>query len=68
MNSDLNDAVVKVGGAPAVARKLKVSHQAVYVWMKRGWAPTARAAKLEKLTGIPRSKMINPKLAKILGI
>jgi hypothetical protein len=68
MSASLDDAVKKIGGARKVAAKMKVSHQAVYVWIKRGWAPMKRAIQLERMTGIPRAKLIDPQIAKLLNI
>lgn len=68
MTTSLETAVKKLGGARKLAAKLKVSHQIVYVWAERGWAPVKRAAQIERLTGIPKSKLINPQLAKLLNI
>jgi hypothetical protein len=63
----LKTAVEKLGGAPQTAAFLKVTHQAVYGWLARGWAPGERAVQLEKKTGVPRAMMINPKLRKLLA-
>jgi hypothetical protein len=68
MNEHLNAAIEKIGGARETAAYLKLSHQAVYAWVKRGFAPTKRAAQIERKTGIPRKKLINPKLVKLLNI
>jgi DNA-binding transcriptional regulator YdaS (Cro superfamily) len=53
MLSVIREAAGKVGGVPKLARKLGVSRQAVYQWTE---VPVERAADLERLTGIPRSR------------
>lgn len=50
------------GGVPAIAVKLKISHQFVYVCVNRGWFPAPRAQKLEALYGVPRKQLMNPEL------
>jgi DNA-binding transcriptional regulator YdaS (Cro superfamily) len=46
-------AAGKVGGVPKLARRLGVSRQAIYQWTE---VPVERAADLERVTGIPRSR------------
>jgi DNA-binding transcriptional regulator YdaS (Cro superfamily) len=50
----IREAAGKVGGVPELARKLGVSRQAIYQWTE---VPVERAAKLEHVTGIPRSRL-----------
>lgn len=68
MSASLDLAVKKAGGARKFAAKIKVSHQAVYAWIKRGWLPVNRAIQLERITDVPRSKLIDPQIAKLLNI
>jgi DNA-binding transcriptional regulator YdaS (Cro superfamily) len=49
----IREAAGKVGGVPKLARKLGVSRQAIYQWTE---VPVERAADLERVTGIPRSR------------
>jgi uncharacterized protein DUF29/YdaS antitoxin of YdaST toxin-antitoxin system len=49
----IREAASKVGGVPKLARKLGVSRQAIYQWTE---VPIERAAELERVTGIPRSR------------
>src|SRR5215813_12866964 len=53
MLSVIREAAGKVGGVPKLARKLGVSRQAIYQWTE---VPIDRAADLERVTGIPRSR------------
>jgi DNA-binding transcriptional regulator YdaS (Cro superfamily) len=53
MLSVIREAAGKVGGVPKLARKLGVSRQAIYQWTE---VPVDRAADLERITGIPRSR------------
>ena len=49
----IREAAGKVGGVPKLARRLGVSRQAIYQWTE---VPIERAADLERVTGIPRSR------------
>jgi hypothetical protein len=49
----IREAAGKVGGVPKLARRLGVSRQAIYQWTE---VPVERAAVLERVTGIPRSR------------
>jgi DNA-binding transcriptional regulator YdaS (Cro superfamily) len=60
-------AVEQAGGAAKLGAVLGVSHQAVYVWIKRGWVPNDRAVQIEQLYAIPRADLVNPKLAALFG-
>jgi hypothetical protein len=58
----ISDAVEKAGGAVVLGKKLGITHQAIYLWVRRGYAPVERAIQLEKLSGVARHLLINPKL------
>ncbi len=60
-------AVEQAGGAAKLGTTLGVSHQAIYVWVKRGWAPNDRAVQIENLYAIPRAELVNPKLAALFA-
>jgi DNA-binding transcriptional regulator YdaS (Cro superfamily) len=53
MLSVIREAAGKVGGVHKLARRLGVSRQAIYQWTE---VPVERAADLERVTGIPRSR------------
>jgi hypothetical protein len=55
------------GGAPAIARKLKISRQFVLVCVGRGWFPAPRAKQLEAFYGVPRRGLMNPELLDLLN-
>ena len=50
----IREAAGRVGGVPELARRLGVSRQAIYQWTE---VPVERAADLERITGIPRSRL-----------
>lgn len=63
----LDDAIKVSGGIVVFARRIGVTHQAVYHWKKRGWAPLKRALAIEAISGIDRSHFIEPALARALS-
>lgn len=58
-------AIAKLGGQVLAARMLGVTQQAVSTWVRQGWAPVLRAMELEKLTGIRRRLLVNPRLREL---
>lgn len=66
MRPSIKTVVERAGGARRVAEMLGVSHQAVYYWVSRGWFPPARAVQLSRRFKVPKSELIDPKLAKLL--
>lgn len=67
MRLSINTVVERAGGARPLADFLGVSHQAVYAWIDRGWFPPARAVQISRRFKVPKSKLIDPKLAKLLA-
>lgn len=63
----MDEAVEKGGGIVAFARRMGVTHQAIYHWRKRGWAPLERALAIETIFGISRERLIEPGLAQALA-
>lgn len=59
-------AVSAAGNQVALANQLGVSQQAVSKWLRRGWVPSRRAMEIEHLYGVPRQKLINPRLVDLL--
>ncbi len=58
-------AIEMAGGACALAFQLGVTHQAVYIWAKRGWVPMQRALEIERLYPIPRTELLKPDLVAV---
>lgn len=65
--SGIDKAVSAAGGRSELADTLGVSVQAIYLWVKRGWVPPARAIELEQRYGIPRVDLVKPSLAALLA-
>ena len=62
----IKKAVDLAGGANQLALKLDVTHQAIYVWLRKGWVPSQRALQIEHLFDIPRVELFKPELAALL--
>jgi len=67
MKSGVEKAVIVAGGATELARYLQVTHQAVYLWRKRGWVPASRAVQIEKQFKIPRRTLVSARMASLLA-
>jgi hypothetical protein len=63
----IKKAVDLAGGANQLAHKLDVTHQAVYVWLRKGWVPAQRALEIEKLFDIPRAELFKPELSALFA-
>lgn len=61
-------AVVLAGGQGKLAEELGVTQQAVSTWLQRGYVPLKRIVEIETLYGIPRAKLINPRLASLIEL
>ncbi len=63
----IEKAIDMAGGANPLAHTLGVSHQAVYVWLRKGWVPAQRALEIEKLFDIPRAELFKPELTALFA-
>jgi DNA-binding transcriptional regulator YdaS (Cro superfamily) len=61
----LDRAAEAAGSWGDLARKLGVSHQAMYAWRKRGHVPPNRALEIEVLYGVPARELVKPSLLEI---
>jgi DNA-binding transcriptional regulator YdaS (Cro superfamily) len=50
-------AVENAGGVTALAPRINVSRQAIYLWIEKGSIPPRRCADVERETGVPREKL-----------
>lgn len=60
-------AIAAAGGQGSLARKVGVSQQAVSQWAKRGWVPVGHIVEVERICGVPRDLLINPKHLELVG-
>ena len=61
-------AVTAAGTQQTLAEKLGVTQQAVSTWVRRGWAPLRRAQEIEAQFGIPRARLINPRIVDLVDL
>jgi DNA-binding transcriptional regulator YdaS (Cro superfamily) len=62
----IEQAINAAGSQYALAAMLGCTQQNVSFWKGQGYAPLARAVEIEQCTGVPRSKLINPKVIDLL--
>jgi len=60
-------AVELSGSIAELAKKLGVSRQVIYVWIRQGFVPLRRAIQIEEIFGIPRVQLIDPVLHTIFS-
>lgn len=58
----INLAIDRGGGIMRFAEALKLSHQAVFAWKKRGIVPADKALRIEQLFDVPREDLVDPAL------
>jgi transcriptional regulator with XRE-family HTH domain len=66
--SGIADALTQAGNQAQLAERLGVSQQAISIWLRRGWVPVRRALEIEAQFGIPRSRLISPRLADLVDL
>jgi DNA-binding transcriptional regulator YdaS (Cro superfamily) len=62
------EALERAGNQIKLAALLGVSQQAISLWLRRGWVPVRRAIEIEAQLGIPRSRLISPRLADLVDL
>lgn len=67
-STGIADALKQAGNQVALAERLGVSQQAVSIWLRRGWVPVRRALEIEAQFGIPRARLISPRLADLVDL
>lgn len=60
------DAIKAVGTQQALAEKLGCKQQVISFWKKRGYVAAGRVVEVEQHTGVPRDRLINPRLKDLL--
>lgn len=64
----IEDAVEKAGGQVKMALQLGVTQQAVSKWVRGGSVPVRRALEIEAQYGVPRSRLISPRLIDLVDM
>ena len=63
----IEQAIYNAGGQSALARLIGCSQQNVGFWLRQGYCPAERVVEVEQATGVPRVRLINPKLIDLLS-
>ena len=58
----ITDAIAAAGSQEKLAELLGCTQQNVSHWRRRGWVSTDRAQEVEQVTGVPRARLVKPKL------
>jgi hypothetical protein len=66
MFTGIHEAVQAAGTQVKLAERLGVTQQAISTWLKQGWAPMDRAREIEMQFGIPRTRLVNPRIVAML--
>lgn len=61
--SALNTAIARAGGIVRFREAMGLTHQAVYLWKRRGHVPPDKAVQIEQLYSVPRQDMMAPHIA-----
>lgn len=63
----IEDAVAAVGSQQNLATAVGCTQQAVSFWVRQGFVPNDRIAEVEQVTGVPRVRLLDPKLLGLLN-
>lgn len=66
--SGIDQAIKAVGSQQALAKKVKCTQQNVAHWKRQGFVPVKHLEKVEKASGVPRKKLINPAIAGLFDL
>ena len=62
----IEEAIYAAGSQAKLAKIIGCSQQNVGFWLAQGYCPPERVIEVEQATGVPRAKLINPKLVDLL--
>ena len=64
----VEDAIRAAGNQASLGNALGVTQQTVSLWLKAGYVPNEHIVAIETLYGVPRAKLINPRLASLIEL
>lgn len=67
-NTGVEEAVKAAGSQDKLAAALGVSQQFVSTCLRRGYVPLRRAQEIEALFGVPRSRLISPRIRDLVDL
>lgn len=63
----IEQAIAAVGSQMALATAVGCTQQNVSFWKRQGFVPVEHLVVVEQSTGIPRARLINPRISEILS-
>lgn len=60
------EAVRIIGSQEKLAAAMGVTQQTVSYWVQVGYVPTEHVVGVNHLTGVPRQRLVNPKLVELV--
>jgi len=67
-HNGIAEAVERAGGQVKLAQALGVTQQFISSCRRRGYVPPRRAVEIEAQFGIPRRRLINPRLVDLVDL
>ncbi len=64
--SGIREAVAEAGSQKNLADALGISQQNVSAWVKQGFVPAHWVLQVEQATGVPRERLIDPRLVDLV--
>lgn len=61
-------AVEAAGSQKKLGDALGVTQQSVSLWLARGYVPTEHIVSIEAQFGVPRTRLINPRIANLVDL
>ena len=62
------DAIRAVGTQELMASAMGVTQQIISVWAKQGYVPLKRVTEVEQLSGIPRNRLVHPRISGLFNL
>ena len=65
-SSGIAEAVSAVGSQEALAKIVGCTQQNISAWVTQGFVPVEHILAVEQATGVPRERLVKPKLLELL--
>lgn len=62
----IDEAIAAAGSQEELARLIGCTQQNVSFWKRRGYVAGERVVEVEQVSGVPRARLINPRLRGLL--
>lgn len=66
VQTGIDAAIAAAGSQDVLARMLGCSQQNVSFWKSQGYVPNLRAVEIEQLTGVARTRLVDPRLLDLI--